>query len=103
MTIAKSEKNTMGQTILGWSLHELTADIKKTLINNPDVLELWNNLTPLARNERICRVTIPKQEETRQKHVIRLVDDIRDGKKRPCCRPGCPHRRESAKKWFKEI
>lgn len=27
--------------------------------------------------------------------------DILKGKKTPCCWPGCPHRRESAKKWFK--
>jgi hypothetical protein len=23
-----------------------------------------------------------------------------NGKKRPCCWPGCPHRRPSAQKWF---
>lgn len=70
------------------------------LLSNTDVLEKWNTLTELARNEWICRVTIVKKEETRAEHLVRLVEDISKGKKRPCCRPGCPHRRESAKKWF---
>ena len=51
------------------------------------LLEKRNSLTPLARNEWICRVTIPKQEVTKTKHLFRLREDILAGKKRPCCRP----------------
>jgi uncharacterized protein YdeI (YjbR/CyaY-like superfamily) len=68
---------------------------------NSQLADKRNALTPLARNERICRVTIVKKEETRKEHIARLCEDLLKGKKRPCCRPGCPHRRESAKKWFK--
>ena len=75
--------------------------VEKTLIAHPEVLEKWNNLTPLARNEWICWVTIVKKPETRIQHLDRLCEDLKAGKKRPCCWPGCPHRRESAKKWFK--
>lgn len=82
------------------TLHDLPDDIKSLLLANPDVLEKWNNLTPLARNEWICWVTIVK-EDTRKEHVVRLYEDLQKGKKRPCCWPGCPHRRDSAKKWFK--
>ena len=46
---------------------------------------------------------IVKKQETREKHLIRLQEDILNSKKRPCCWPGCPHRRESAKKWFKNL
>ena len=59
----------------------------KELQNNPDILEKRNNLTELARNEWICRVTIVKQAKTREKHIGRLLEEVSSGKKRPCCRP----------------
>jgi uncharacterized protein YdeI (YjbR/CyaY-like superfamily) len=84
-------------------LHELPSDMQQALEDNPDTFANRNKLTPLARNEWICRVTIVKKVETREDHIKRLVEDVREGEKRPCCRPGCPHRRESAKKWFKQL
>lgn len=82
-------------------LHPTPPDLEQILAAHPAVVEKWHNLTPLARNEWICWVTIVKKPETRQKHLGRLIEDLTNGKKRPCCWPGCPHRRESAKKWFK--
>ena len=84
-------------------VHTVPPDIKAALLSNAGLLKKWNNLTPLARNEWICWTTIVKQESTRKEHVGRLKEEILEGKKRPCCWPGCPHRRESAKKWFKGI
>lgn len=81
-------------------LHALPADLKKVLNSNPNLLVKWNDLTALARNEWICWVTIVKKPETRKEHIERLGADLLKGKRRPCCWPGCPHRRESAKKWF---
>ena len=78
--------------------HELPEDLEKVLRSNQDLLFKWNNLTPLARNEWICWVTIVKKPETREEHIKRLSEEIMEGKKRPCCWPGCPHRRESAQK-----
>ena len=80
--------------------HRMTSDIQAVLDKNKDVMKLWEKLTPLARNEWICWVTIVKKKETREEHLIRLCEDLKKGKRRPCCWPGCPHRRESAKKWF---
>lgn len=57
-------------------LHELTDDIIHALHQHPDVAEKRNTLTPLARNEWICRVTIVKKEETRAEHIERLLEDI---------------------------
>lgn len=82
-------------------VHEVPEDLEQALLGNLIVLEKWNSLTPLARNEWICWLTIVKKEETRLKHLQRLTEDLQQGKKRPCCWPGCPHRRESAKKWFR--
>ena len=83
--------------------HRMPTDIKAVLKKNKDVSELWDGLTPLARNEWICWVTIVKKAETRKEHLKRLCEDLRRGKRRPCCWPGCPHRRPSAKKYFKNI
>lgn len=65
------------------------------------LLARWNGLTDLARNEWICWMTSPKKQDTRDAHLLRLKDDILAGKRRPCCWPGCPHRRASAQKYFK--
>lgn len=83
-------------------IHEVPPDLQKALMSNPAVLEKWNGLTPLARNEWICWITIVKKSETRKEHINRLHEDLLKGKKRPCCWPGCPHHRPNAKKWFKK-
>ncbi len=60
----------------------------------------WDSLTPLSRNEWICWVTIVKKAETRKEHIVRMKGELLEGKRRPCCWPGCPHRRPDAAKWF---
>ncbi len=82
-------------------VHTVPPDMRKALTANKDVLEAWNDLTPLARNEWICWTTIVKKPETRAEHIERMQEQLLEGKRRPCCWPGCPHRRPSAKKWFK--
>ena len=52
--------------------HELPEDIKDVLVDNLQLLEKWNSLTPIARNEWICWVTIVKQDKTRKQHIERL-------------------------------
>lgn len=59
----------------------------------------WDALTDLGRNEYICWVTSAKQQATVDKRFARLKDEVLDGKRRPCCWPGCPHRRKSARKF----
>lgn len=81
--------------------HEITKEIQDLLNHNTKLLELWNSLTPIQRNEWICYTIMPKKQETKDKRLKRLQEDMLKGKKIPCCWPGCPHRRESAKKWFK--
>lgn len=81
-------------------LHRTPADLQRLLKREPAVRKLWDSLTPLARNEWICYVTIVKKKETRESHLKRLLSDLGQGKRRPCCWPGCPHRRPQAAKWF---
>lgn len=84
-------------------LHEVPEDIKNVLKADTDILLRWNKLTPIQRNEWICWVTIVKKTETRVDHIKRMLEDLSEGKKQPCCWPGCPHRRPSAQKWFKKL
>lgn len=87
-------------TISSGTIHRVPSDLRAVLLKNKDVLDLWNKLTPLARNEWICWITFVKKKETRKEHLIRFCEELRNGKRRPCCWPGCPHRRPNALKWF---
>lgn len=74
--------------------HKVPLDLKKSLLADAKSLSLWEGLTPLARNEWICWVTFVKKEETRNEHIRRLVTEIKQGKRRPCCWIGCIHRKD---------
>jgi uncharacterized protein YdeI (YjbR/CyaY-like superfamily) len=76
--------------------HTLPQDLKKALASNSKVLEKWESLTPLARNEWICWVTSVKKAETREEHVRRVGEDLLNGKRRPCCWAGCIHRKDKS-------
>lgn len=78
--------------IAGGVVHEIPADLRKALTSDKAVLERWEDLTPLARNEWICWTINVKTEETRKKHVERVVTELLEGKRRPCCWIGCIHR-----------
>ena len=82
-------------------VHDIPKDMEKALISDGQMLARWNNLTPIQRNEWICWVTIVKKSETRIEHIVRMIEELKEGKRQPCCWPGCPHRRPKAKKWFK--
>jgi len=83
-------------------VHIVPTDMKKALQADVNLLALWNKRTPIQRNEWICWVTIVKKAETRAEHIRRMVTELKEGKKTPCCWPGCPHRRPKAQKWFKK-
>ena len=75
-------------------VHRLPNDLRQTLLTDEDTLELWEDITPLARNEWICWVEDAKREDTRLKRINRVSSDLKAGKRRPCCWPGCPHRKK---------
>ncbi|MCC7289652.1 YdeI/OmpD-associated family protein [bacterium] len=72
--------------------HKLPNDLKRDLLSDRIALKKWEGLTPLARNEWICWVVSVKKNETRQNHVLRLISELKEGKRRPCCWIGCIHR-----------
>jgi hypothetical protein len=80
----------------GGTAHNLPTDMQVALTSDPKALELWEGLTPLARNEWICWVTFVKKEETRKDHVKRTISELKEGMRRPCCWLGCIHRKDKS-------
>ena len=73
-------------------MHELPSDFKKALWSDRNVLALWKDITPLARNEWICWITSGKKKETRDIRIHKALSKLRGGMRRPCCWAGCTHR-----------
>ena len=84
------------QSIAEGTAHKLPADLKKALISAPSALAAWQSLTPLARNEWICWTVTVKQQKTRDEHIKRVVSELKEGMRRPCCWMGCIHRTDKA-------
>lgn len=80
------------KTISPGVVHTVPEDLRKALASNATARLAWNNLTPLARNEWICWTVSVKKEETRKEHIQRVVSEMKEGKRRPCCWIGCIHR-----------
>ena len=84
----------MAATIAEGAVHKLPADLRKALTTDKAALKIWEDLTPLARNEWICWVTFVKKDETRKEHVNRTISELKEGMRRPCCWLGCIHRKD---------
>jgi uncharacterized protein YdeI (YjbR/CyaY-like superfamily) len=74
------------------TVHTLPADLRKALMQTPKAKALWEDITPLARNEWICWVTSGKKTETRNIRIEKALSKLKGGMRRPCCWAGCPHR-----------
>lgn len=83
-------------TISGGTIHALPKDLEIALSDDESALKLWHDITPLARNEFICWVENAKANETRARRVRRTIEELNEGKRRPCCWIGCIHRTDKA-------
>ena len=78
-------------------VHALPDDLRDALLADAKVLALWRDITPLARNEFICWVEDAKQQATRERRIRRTQEELLEGKRRPCCWPGCKHRERTGR------
>lgn len=78
--------------ISGGAIHDMPPDLKKALVADPKALETWEDITPLARNEWICWIESARKTETRNRRIAWGCSNLKEGQRRPCCWPGCPHR-----------
>ena len=85
------------QRVPGGVVHELPDDLRRALVQNPAALAAWKDITPLARNEFVCWVEDAKQPMTRERRIRRTQEELEEGQRRPCCWPGCSHRKRTGK------
>jgi hypothetical protein len=94
----------MAETILHGTVHQASEDLRAAITADTRVFALWQSLTPLGRNEFICWVDDAKQMATRQRRIQRTCEELLEGKRRPCCWPGCIHRTDKApSKWQQDM
>lgn len=85
-------KNMFKQKLQGGAVHGMPADLQKALIETPKARAVWEDITPLARNEWICWVISGKKRETRTIRIEKAISKMKGGMRRPCCWAGCIHR-----------
>ena len=82
----------MTKEIASGIVHTMPADFKKAILSTPKAKAVWEDITPLARNEWICWVISGKKAETRDIRIEKALSKLAGGMRRPCCWAGCIHR-----------
>jgi uncharacterized protein YdeI (YjbR/CyaY-like superfamily) len=82
----------MPQKISSGVVHSLPSDLRAVIAADSEMYKVWEDITPLARNEWICWIEDAKKPETRAKRINQAQSMLAEGKRRPCCWPGCKHR-----------
>jgi uncharacterized protein YdeI (YjbR/CyaY-like superfamily) len=82
------------KTLPSGTVHKLPEDMRKVILANKKLREMWEDITPLARNEWICWTITVAKPETRAKHLVIM---LKKGMRRPCCWAGCLHREKTGK------
>ncbi|HYK53684.1 MAG TPA: YdeI/OmpD-associated family protein [Candidatus Eremiobacteraceae bacterium] len=61
------------------------ADLKKAFSASPEAMAMWKDIDTDGRRVWIRWIESAKTTETRARRVERAVDQLSDGKRRPCC------------------
>ncbi len=94
----------MTKSLPGGLVHDMPDDLLEALVEMKEAASLWENLTPIGRNEFICWVEDAKQDKTRARRIRRTVEELIEGQKRPCCWAGCIHRTDKKpSKWQQAV
>jgi uncharacterized protein YdeI (YjbR/CyaY-like superfamily) len=90
--IRETQEKQAHHKIAGGTVHTMPEDFRKALLATPAARAVWDDITPLARNEWICWVISGKKEETRNIRIEKGISKLKGGMRRPCCWVGCIHR-----------
>ena len=63
----------------------MPSDLRVALTASDKAKTLWKELTPIGRTDWIRWVVSAKQPETRARRIRRTVEQLSEGKRRPCC------------------
>lgn len=73
-------------------VHKVPKDLRDIISSQVSVWKVWEDITPLARNEWLCWIESAKKTETRDRRIRIMRENLVAGKRRPCCWAGCGHR-----------
>lgn len=82
----------MPDALLDGTAHTRPDDLRAAIGTAAAATGLWQSLTPRGRNEFICWIEDAKQPATRARRIVRMLEEMDEGKRRPCCWAGCVHR-----------
>ena len=82
----------MNKKISAGVVHAVPSDLRIIFETKQKVLTVWEDISPIARNEWICWIESAKKSETRARRIKILSENLVVGKRRPCCWAGCAHR-----------
>jgi Domain of unknown function (DUF1905)/Bacteriocin-protection, YdeI or OmpD-Associated len=68
-----------------WPEPDVPKDFRTALADAPDLSELWNDITPMARWQWVRWINATRNPETRDRRVHVGISKLRSGKRRPCC------------------
>jgi uncharacterized protein YdeI (YjbR/CyaY-like superfamily) len=63
----------------------VSADLRVALKRCQEAKALWKDLTSVGRRDWIRWIDSAKTPETRARRVLRTVEQLSSGKRRPCC------------------
>lgn len=86
----------MSDALLPGTVNAIADDVRAALRADAGLVARWQSLTPLGRNEYLCWLEDAKQPATRARRIVRMGEELREGKRRPCCWAGCIHRDDKA-------
>jgi hypothetical protein len=96
------------QRISSGTVHTVPSDLRQDAAGPHQNYMIWEDITPLARNEWICLVTSTENPPRERKHVLNesCVHDFPRQERTPCCWAGCMHRTDKAlspsQKWVRD-
>lgn len=85
------------KSLASGTVHKLPVDMRTAILADKRIGDIWDDITPLARNEWICWTTTVARPETRAKHIVVMQDKMLKGERRPCCWVGCIHREKNGR------
>jgi hypothetical protein len=68
-----------------WPEPEVPADLAKALASNPQVRQVWLDITPLARWDWIRWIGSTRNHDTRTIRIEKTLSKLRSGKRAACC------------------
>jgi len=74
------------EPIKEWPEPNVPADLRRALsAAPPDIRDLWEAITPMARWEWVRWVNATRNSDTRKRRVEVSISKMSHGKRRPCC------------------